>query len=236
MEYFDVIRNLIPVLEEEEEHMKKAAHLIAESIINGGIIQAFGTGHSSSVAIEVSRRAGGLLAVKAVNDETFGLYERIEGAGNEFANYWDLREKDCVILISNSGRNPFMLELAMYVKSKNIPLIAVTALDVSKNTTSRDSSGKRLFELADVVLDNHSAEGDAAVQIEGLKTKVGGTSTISGSLLLHQTIVFAVKEMINKGFVPTVIGGKNIDRGPEDEKKVEDEYRERYGYRIWLKK
>jgi uncharacterized phosphosugar-binding protein len=236
MKYFDVIKNLIPVLEKEEEHMKKAAHLIAESIINGGIIQTFGSGHSYAAALEIAGRAGGLLPVKAVYEETFGRYEKIEGVGNEFLKYWDLRANDCVIIISNSGRNPFIVELAMYVRSRNIPLIAVTALDVSKNTPSRHSSGKRLFELADVVLDNHSTEGDAAVQIEGLKTKVEGTSLIASDLLMNQMVVFAIEEMINKGFTPPVLMSANIDGGPEFNEKLMEKYRESYGYRILLKK
>jgi uncharacterized phosphosugar-binding protein len=232
MKYFDVIKNLIPVLEKEEEHMKKAAHFITESIMSGGIIQTFGSGHSFAASLEIAGRAGGLLPVKAVYEETFGRYEKIEGVGNEFLKYWDLRENDCVIIISNSGRNPFIVELAMYVRSRNIPLIAVTALDVSKNTPSRHSSGKRLFELADVVLDNHSTEGDAAVQIGGLETKVGGTSSISADLLLNQAVVFAIEEMINKGFTPPVLMSANIDEGPEFNEKLMEKYRESYGYRI----
>lgn len=236
MKYFDIINNLIPTLEKEEEHMKRAGNLIAESIINGGIIQTFGSGHSYAAAIEIAGRAGGLLPAKVVYEETFGRYEKIEGVGTEFLRYWDLRDNDCVIIISNSGRNPFIIELAMYVKSRNIPLIAVTALDVSKHTTSRHSSGKRLFELADVVLDNYSNVGDAAVEIEGLKTKVGGTSSVAADLLLNQTLIFAIEEMISRKFTPPVLMSANIDGGPEFNEKLMEKFKENYGYRILLKK
>jgi len=236
MKYFDVIKNLIPILEEEEDNIRKASHIISESIMKGGIVQTFGSGHSYAASIEIAGRAGGLLPVKAVYEETFGRYERIEGVGTEFAQYWDLRENDCVIIISNSGRNPFIVELALYVKSKNVPLIAVTALEVSKKTSSRHSSGKRLFELADVVLDNHSIEGDAAVEIEGLQTKVGGTSSIAADLLLNQTVVFAIEEMLSNGFTPPVLMSDNIDGGPEFNQKLKEKYKETYGYRILLKK
>jgi len=72
MKYFQVIKDLIPLLEREEEHMKQAGHLMAQSIMNGGIIQAFGSGHSYAAAIEIAGRAGGLLPAKAVMEETFG--------------------------------------------------------------------------------------------------------------------------------------------------------------------
>jgi uncharacterized phosphosugar-binding protein len=236
MKYFEVIKNLIPLLEREEENMKKAGHIIAETIMNGGIVQTFGSGHSYATAIEIAGRAGGLLPVKAVYEETFGRYERIEGVGSEFAKYWDLHEKDCVIIVSNSGRNPFIVELAMYIRARNIPLIAVTALDVSKNTSSRHSSGKRLFELSDVVLDNHSTEGDAAVEIKGLNTKVGGTSSIAADLLLNQSVIFAIQEMLSKGFTPPILMSANINGGPEFNEKLMEQYKESYVYRILLKK
>jgi len=236
MKYFQVIKDLIPLLEREEEHMKQAGHLMAQSIMNGGIVQAFGSGHSYAASIEIAGRAGGLLPAKAVMEETFGRYETIEGVGTKFIESWDLRENDCVVLISNSGRNPFIIEMASFVKSKNVPLIAVTALEVSKNSTSRHSSGKRLFELADVVLDNHSIPGDAAVEIEGLYTKVGGTSSIAADLLLNQTVVFAIEEMLANNFEPPVLMSANIDGGPEFNDKLKEKYRDLYGYRIWINK
>lgn len=236
MKYFEVIKSLIPVLETEEENMKKAGHLMAQSIMNGGIIQAFGSGHSYAASIEIAGRAGGLLPAKAVMEETFGRYETVEGVGSKFTESWDLRPNDCMVIISNSGRNPFIIEMASFVKSKNVPLIAVTALEVSKKSTSRHSSGKRLFELADVVLDNHSKEGDAAVEIEGLYTNVGGTSSISADLLLNQTVVYAIEEMLANNFQPPVLMSANIDGGPEFNEKLKEQYKEQYGYRIWINK
>ncbi|MGC9125688.1 MAG: SIS domain-containing protein [Caldisericaceae bacterium] len=236
MKYFEVIKGFLPLLEQEQENMEKAGQIIADTIMNGGIVQTFGSGHSYGGAIEIAGRAGGLLPVKAVYEETFGRYERIEGVGSEFVKYWDLRENDCVIIISNSGRNPFIIELALFAKSKKVPLIAVTALEVSKKTPSRHSSGKRLFEIADVVLDNHSVDGDAAVEIEGLRAKVGGTSSISTDLLLNQTVIFAIEEMLSKGFEPPVLLSANIDGGPEFNERLMEKYKESVGYRITLKK
>jgi len=75
--------------------------------------------------------------------------------------HYDLRPNDCFIIISNSGRNPLVVELADIVKKRGVKLIAVTSLDVSKKLTSRHSSGKNLYEFADVILDNRGVEGTA---------------------------------------------------------------------------
>lgn len=55
-------------------------------------------------------------------------------------------------------------------------IIALTNVSYSMSTTSRHSSGKRLCELADVVIDNHGDVGDAAVRIDGVAQAVGPTA------------------------------------------------------------
>ena len=121
------------------------------------------------------------------------------------------------------------IEMAAYIKKKGNKLIVVTALEVSKNSTSRHSSGKLLYEFADVVLDNQSMFGDAALEIEGLDTRVCGTSSFSTCLLLQQTIYEAVKDMVEKGYEPPVYKSANIDGGREFNNILE----QKYGDRIW---
>ena len=103
-------------------------------------------------------------------------------------------------------------------------IIVVTSLDISKTMTSRHSSGKKLYEFADVVLDNRGVEGDAIIELEGLDTKVCGTSSITAAMLLNATILEAIQIMLDKGYVPPVYMSANVDGGPEFNKKLVDEY------------
>jgi len=231
LEFFDKIEQLLPVLKQEEPSMRKAGHIVAQSIMSGGILQAFGSGHSASIAIEICGRAGGLIPSKQVKELSGGYYERIEGIGDEFAKMWDLRKNDCLFIISNSGRNPLIIEMAMHARSVGVPVVAVTALDVGKRSTSRHSSGKMLWQLADVVLDNHSIEGDACIELPGMQTRVGGTSSISSDLLVDQTMIFAIREMLDSGYVPPVFMSANVDGGPEFNEKLTAKYADRL-YRI----
>ena len=114
---------------------------------------------------------------------------------------------------------------------KGNPLIVVTALGVSKASTSRHSSGKLLYEFADVVLDNQSQFGDAALDIEGLDCKVCGTSSFAGCLLLQQMMYEAIRDMAEKGYAPPVYKSANIDGGPEFNHALEAKYADR----IWHK-
>ncbi|MEY8444453.1 SIS domain-containing protein [Lactococcus ileimucosae] len=226
--FFDEARRLTDVLEKSEsKNIAKAAALVAESLMNDGIIQAFGSGHSYVGAIEIAGRAGGFIPSKVILDPAGGLYERFEGVGTELMRKVAINEKDIFFLISNSGRNPMAVEIASKIKESGNKLIVVTALETSRISQSRHSSGKLLYEFADVVLDNHSAFGDSALSVEGLKTKVCGTSSFATTLLLQETMYQATKIMITKGFKPPVYQSANIDGGLEYNEAIEKQYASR---------
>src|SRR5699024_8496201 len=148
--YFEEINKLLNNLEEtQQENIELAGSIISESIVNGGILQAFGSGHSYAAAIEISGRAGGLIPSKAIIDPAEGEYEKIEGVGIQLSKKIDIEKSDCFVIISNSGRNPLSIELAKWVKDHGNKLIVVTSLDASKKSNSRHSSGKKLYEYAD---------------------------------------------------------------------------------------
>lgn len=226
--YFNAITEMINnIKQNQKENITKAAEIIADSIMKGGIMHSFGSGHSYAAAIEVAGRAGGLIPSKAVQEPSRGAYETVEGVGTKYMEDFDLRENDCFIIISNSGRNPLGVEIADYVKKHGNKLIAVTSLDVSKTLTSRHSSGKNLYEFADVVLDNMGVEGDAVVQIEGMPVKVCGTSSITAAVLLNCAILESIEIMLSKGYTPPVYMSSNVDGGPEFNKKLTQKYADR---------
>lgn len=230
LDFFNKAREIMDHLEiDEQEHIHESALLVSEAIRNGGILQAFGSGHSYAGAIEICERAGGLIPSKLIRDKAEGTYESVEGNAPFLMRKVNIGEHDIFVLISNSGRNPFPIEMADYIKKKGNKLIVVTALEVSKGSISRHSSGKLLYEFADVVLDNHSTFGDAALEAEGLDYKVCGTSSFSTCLLLQQMIYEAIKDMIFKGYEPPVYKSANIDGGREFNNILE----QRYADKIW---
>lgn len=231
-EFFDKAEESMEKLKNTQGgNIHNAALLISESIRSGGILQAFGSGHSYAGAIEVCGRAGGLIPSKIIRDHSDGIFESVEGNAYYLMRQVDVRPEDVFIIISNSGRNPLSIEIAEYVKKKGCKVIVVTALDISKASASRHSSGKLLYEFADVVLDNQSEFGDAALEIEGFDTKVCGTSSFSTCLLLQQTIYEAIRDMVEKGYEPPVFKSANVDGGREFNQILE----EKYADRIWHK-
>lgn len=232
-EYIATVVKLLTEIEAKEEaNITKAAELVADSIMKGGIMIAFGSGHSLVGAKEIVNRAGGLFAAKAIKDPSDGIFEQLEGSGKALIKRVEILPEDVLILISNSGRNPASIEMAIEAQRIGAKIIVVTALNASKNLTSRHSSGKMLYEFADVVLDLHSVDGDAAIAVEGVQGKICGTSTAATVALLQSVVLYAVKIMVAKGFNPPVRISANVDYAPANRSaEIEKQYASRI-YRI----
>lgn len=199
----------------QKENVEKAARLFANALKNGGMLQAFGSGHSQAGASELCFRAGGFIPTKQIKEPAGGAYEGIEGVGSSFMKKVDVREHDVVVLISNSGRNPLPIEIAIGAKEKGAKVVVITSLGASKKLTSKHSSGKNLYEFGDVVLDNCVADGDAMIELNGLDTKICGMSAITTAVLVQAAVCRASQMLLEEGIVPPVFKSQNIDGGPE---------------------
>lgn len=105
--------------------------------------------------------------------------------------------------------------------------IAITALDVSKKLVSRHSSGKLLYEFADVVLDMRGEYGDAAIQVESLTAKICPTSTIAAASLIQATLLRTVEKLVQKGITPDIRISANTDPGTAHNLELNKKYAHR---------
>lgn len=211
----------------QQDNIEKASDLIVNSLTNGGIIQAFGSGHSYAAAIELVERAGGLFAAKLIKDPALGMYETVEGVGNVLMRKVEIKPEDVVVITSFSGRNPLCIEVAQTVKRNNAKLIAITALDVSKKLVSRHSSGKLLYEFADVVLDMRGEYGDAVIQVEPLTAKICPTSSIAAASLIQATLLRTVEKLVQQGITPDIRISANTDHGTVHNLELNKKYAHR---------
>lgn len=210
----------------QSEAIEDVARAIVKCIESGGILQAWGSGHSLAGAMEICHRAGGFIPTKRIDEPSMGRYETVEGVGTTFMKRVDIRPNDIVFVISNSGRNPLCVEIAIAAKAKGAKVVAITALDASKSLGAKHSSGKKLYEVADFILDNCTPLGDCCIELEGFSSKVIGLSMITTSIIIQATMYRAMQMMIEKGIEPKVYQSQNIDgmrqRNEELEKVYED--------------
>jgi uncharacterized phosphosugar-binding protein len=236
--YLDAARHVAGELDLRQ--IEEAAQLVATALKDGGIIHAFGCGHSALLAQEIFFRAGGLVAVNPVLGVQLGFergalesteLERRAESADLLLRGRDFRGTDVGFVISNSGRNALPVEVALRMKSAGMKVIALTNLAQSQQAKSHHPSGKRLFEIADAILDNHCPQGDAAVVIEGIPAAVGPLSTIAGAALLHATLLRAAEALAGEGNPPDTFVSVNVGSGSVDDlKKLFARYRDRIGY------
>ncbi len=216
----EVQKQIKETVNSEGQAIKKAATVLVETIEMDGIIHTFGSGHSALVAQEIFCRAGGIVPVNAILDPSFMVsygamrstnMERLPGAASISLAGHQIRSGDAAIIISNSGKNQAPVEMALKLKELGVKIIAVTSMKHSSSVKSSHPSGKLLFEVSDVVIDNHAAIGDAAVSIPGAKAPVGPTSTIMGSIIVQSIIVEAVDILTKKGKAPAVFVSVNME-------------------------
>jgi uncharacterized phosphosugar-binding protein len=219
------------VFADNADTLQTAGEWIAKSIAADGVLHTFGSGHSQILAAEIERRAGGLVPVSSINDPADGWPEQIAGYGarlfQRYAYQYAVQAGDVVLVISNSGRNASPIEVAIEARAAGLKVIAMTSLAMSQATTSRHPTGKKLYELADLVLDNGGVPGDAAIEAPGFAHKVGPTSTMSGALLLNLLSMEIIEHLIALGETPPTYVSQNADGGAKHNEALAQKYKHR---------
>lgn len=218
----------------QQEQIGKAIELLAEATKRKSNCYIFGCSHAGIIAEEGFYRSGGLVTLNPIFFPGFMLntrpvtmtsqLERLPGLAKIIINENKLKKDDVLFIHSVSGRNTVPVEMAQIAHEMGIHTVALTNVEYSSSVTSRAPSGKRLFEVCDVVIDNCGCVSDAAVTIKGLPERIGPTSTTVGAALINAIIIEAVEKLVKDGIVPPVFMSANIDGGTEHNAKILEEY------------
>lgn len=230
------IQTIEKVMDTQAETLDLAAAWITDSIEKDGVLHLFGAGHSHAITEDVFWRAGGLAPVNAILDYGYTLLgggsptrgtrlERLEGYSEIILDNYDLRPGEILIVVSQSGINPGPLEAALSAKSKGLKVIALTSLEQSQNAKSRHSSGKRLFEIADLAIDNCVVPGDACIEIAPGLPKAAPLSTVVSCSILQSLVAEVATRLYLDGYEPPIWLSANV---PGGDQRL-DQLMERYG-------
>lgn len=239
--YFDALRATIDAVAADSDAIERAAALCTEALIGGGAVHIFDSGHL--VSHELIRRAGGLAAFSRLQ---FGLSidnavrtRSAQAAGSQSALSYSyieaifesdqLRPGDVLFVGSVSGKSANVVELALQARAHGLKVIALTAMAYSPQLASAHPSGKRLFEAADLVLDNHAPFGDGMLTVDGLDYPVIPVSGIGAVTVLWGVVAAIVEEMLAQGHKPSIYPSVNRPNGPTLVAQVDAEAMEK-GY------
>jgi len=202
----------------QKDKILEAAKWFSETIINDKLIHVFGAGHSHMIGLELYIRAGGLANVNAMLDPDVltsnganrsGKLERLSGIADVIWEDHVIKTGDIILIVSNSGRNALPIEMALRAKKEGIKAIALTSLEQSGKQPSRHSNGKKLMDIADLVIDNGVPNGDGIMQIDGIT--VGAVSSVSGILLANTIATEAMQMVVAAGHKSPIYTSQNID-------------------------
>lgn len=239
--YISELQNLLErIKQEQRDKIMAAAQLVADALVTNGVVHTFGTGHSHLIADEAFFRAGGIAAINPILDERLVFLkgalestraERVSGFARALVDKEQVGPNDVAIVISNSGRNNAPVEMALEMKSRGVRVVAITSVAQSSSSIPLHSSGKRLFELADVVVDNCVPPGDALLTLPGLASRIGPSSTVAGAAIINSIVIEAVAETLRRGAPVPVLPSANLDGVTESTlKELLARYRGRVRY------
>ena len=239
--YFSHARDLLAkVATSQEEAIVQAERLLGDTVAAGGVWHLFGSGHSHLAAEEMFYRAGGLAPVNAMvfpglapheAPVTSTRLERLAGLGALVFERYDIRERDLLTIVSNSGRNAAVVELAQTAKAHGIKTLAICSLAHASRTGPAAVVAATLPQICDYVIDNGGAPGDAALPLGEDGVHICPTSTLMNTAILQQLVFGACQHLREQGLEAPVFRSANLPGGDAWNAELIARYRERVG--LW---
>ena len=219
--YFDQTLALLERIRETGlSEIDRAAGICADSIANGGLVFLFGAGHSRMMCEEMTPRQGCFVGFFALVELALSNHasivgsnglraalhlEKFEGYAEEILKGFRFGPHDAFIVISTSGIRPVIVEMAMGAKRRGLPVIALVSRRHCEQSVPAHSSGQKLIDVADVVLDNQCPAGDCVVELEGLEWRTGPASTVTGGMIVNMVRCATAEKLLARGVKPVLL-------------------------------
>ena len=240
--YFDEAENLLTrIRRSQRDPIRRASTWMADSIQAGGWVYLFGSGHSVIPVLDVFPRYGSFVGFRPLMDPRLMWFnvvgpggapellwlEREEGYIQNFLSEYEFTAHDCLVVYSHGGMNAAPIEAALYAREHGTKVIAVTSMGNYQVATPAHSSGKKLADAADLVIDNCTPPEDALVEV-GQTEKVGAGSTMAVIAISMALVSETASELRKRGDELTTFVSPNVPGvAPGHNQRVFASYRER---------
>jgi len=227
------------------DNIRKAAEIMADTIEAGRWVHTFGCGHATLPIEEMYPRIGGFVGFHPMIElplsfftritgemgvHQFVFLERVEGYGVEIMKGYTFDERDTMWLFSHSGINNVNIDIAIEAKKKGMTVIAYGSAEAAKGKQTRHSSGKTIFDVADVVVDNCAPLQDASVPLKNHKDKIGPVSTMAFVTTVWMTVTTVAEILADRGVKLFIHPSHNVPGDDTARERLEEalaEYKKR---------
>lgn len=229
------------VATEQADNIRAAARLMADAIQNDRLIHVYGGGgHTTLVMGEMFFRAGGFSNINPIMETGISVFnqalkylelERCENFGRSVMKYYQLEPDDLLIIFHNIGINAATIDAALEAKERGAKIVAVSSScwqnEMPPDHFIRHSSGKNLFELADVCIDDYNPVGDSVVKVPGFNVPIAPVSNVVDFAIAHLLEIESVRICVERGITPPIWSSANVPGGDEKNAAYIKKYRPR---------
>lgn len=210
--------------------IRDAAGMMAASAAGGGLVHLFGSGHSVLPVQDVFPRYGSYPVFHPLMDARL-MWTSVLGSGGAKSLLWlerregyarvlfenePIRRGDVMVVFSHGGLNAVGVEVAMEASARGLKVVAVTSMDNQRRSPATHSSGRKLSEVADLVIDNCVPARDALVDVEGWRAPVGAGSTVAFVTIAMAIVSEVAQALAARGIAPPVFVSPNVPGIPAD--------------------
>lgn len=233
-ELFAKVRNT------QTENIIKAGEMIAESVANGGCIFLSGICHS--IENDLIYRGGGPIFYKhfsydlkvengARERDRSDLGYETQGAAARYAlQQSNFRPGDVLFVSSVSGRTAHVVDLAYEAVKMGIKVIAFTSMEYAVQVDPVHPSGKKLYEIATLTLDNCAPAAEAMLEVDGIEARFAAASGIASDYIMWNLTSVAVEKLLEKGITPGILKSANYPGGNDYNKTVIEPHYDEFGW------
>jgi uncharacterized phosphosugar-binding protein len=231
-------RDVMTQIEETQmENIRKAAEVMAASIEAGRWVHTFGCGHATIPIEEMYPRIGGFVGFHPMVElpltfftritgemgvHQFVFLERVEGYGVEIMKGYNFDSRDTMWVFSHSGINNVNIDVALEAKKKGMKVIAYGSAAAAKGKQTRHSSGKTIFDIADIVVDSCAPIEDATVPIKNHQDKLGPVSTMAFITCVWMTVITVAEILVERGFKLHIHPSHNVPGDTTAKERLEE--------------
>ena len=222
LRFNDEICTLLDQLyDSQKDNLESVAEAMKECIEAGGVVHVFGSGHSVGLGIDIKNRTGALVPIHIMEMSDFvtkggvpveefmdkkNIFERKPGVANKLYDLYDIKPQDIFFVISNSGINGIVIDIADLAKRNGHKVIIITSMKHTLAEEPRHPSGKKLYEFGDIVIDNCGPHGDALIETDGV-AKVCSVSSICNNCIAQALSARTVELLKEDGYEPPILTG-----------------------------